>query len=261
MYPHHEQSIRKVIEYFRSDPEVQAVVLGGSLAHGFESSSSDIDVTVVLSEQDYAARYARGEVHFVNRDVCTYEGGYLDGKYVDREFLRSVAVRGSEPARFAFKNGRVLYSRVEGMEDMIRAAAKYPVGGKADRLRRFYAQFEAWYWFFGEAIKRGDAYLRGTAVSRFVLFAGRLILTHNELLYPYHKWFLRVLEGANDRPADLMECITDLHNRPTSESAARLYETVKDFREWETPPAGWASQFSIDSELNWVDQDPPVDDL
>ena len=113
--------------------------------------------------------------------------------------MRQVAERGSEPARFAFQDARILFSRVAGLEALLRAIARYPAAGKEARMRRFYAQFEAWHWYAHEALRLDNRYLLGAAISKMVLFGGRLILTHNDRLYPYHKWFLKQLEQRTGR--------------------------------------------------------------
>ena len=59
------------------------------------------------------------------------------------------------------------------------------------------------------------------AVARSVLFGGRMLLAHNELLYP----------------------------------------TVKNFRAWEAGDRPWPAQFMLDSELNWLEGRAPVEDL
>ena len=33
------------------------------------------------------------------------------------------------------------------------------------------------------------------------------------------------------------------------------------FREWPQAAAGWSTQFMLDSEWNWLDGEPPIDDL
>ena len=50
MQPHHSKTIQNVKEYFERDPEVQALLLSGSIAHGFESSASDVDIMIFVSE-------------------------------------------------------------------------------------------------------------------------------------------------------------------------------------------------------------------
>src|SRR5512139_649389 len=225
MDPHHAQSIQNVKEYFQRDPEVLALLLGGSIAHGFELPVSDVDIMILVSDADHRKRLAENRVHFFSLDLCTYEGGYVDGKYINPTFVEQVKQKGSEAARFAFAGSRVLFSRIEGLEDEIRQIAAYPEG-KEERIKRFYAQFEAWHWYCQESLRLKNEYLLETSISKFILFSGRLILAHNELLYPYHKWFLRVLEDAKNQPEGLLDSIRQLNAEPTSENVEALYEKV-----------------------------------
>ena len=261
LYRHHEESIDNVIEYFKKEPEVQALLLGGSIAHGFAAPASDVDVMMLVSDQHFEERLSQGRLTFYNKELCTYAEGYVDGKYLSASHLKRVAEKGSEPARFAFQDARVLFSRGESLDQQLRSIARYPVEGKAERLRRFYAQFEAWNWYASEGLRLGNRYLLGLAVSKLVLFGGRLILTHNEILYPYHKWFLRVLEGAKDKPPALLQSIENLYQGASTENVRQYYELVKNFRDWGMMPTTWPAQFMLDSELNWQTGATPIDDL
>ena len=261
MYPHHTQSIQNVTEYFQHDPEVLALLLGGSIAHGFETSTSDVDIMILVSEEDHKKRLESNQIHFFNIDLCAYEGGYVDGKYVSPGFVKQVREKGSEPARFAFAGSRILFSKVDGLAEEICKAAEYPVSKKAEQIKRFYAQFEAWHWYSQESLRLNNAYLLGTSVSKMILFGGRLILAHNETLYPYHKWFLRVLENAKDKPDDLLTSIQQLTAAPTAQTIEYFYEKVKTFQPWIEGGFSWPTQFMLDSELNWLDGKTPVDDL
>ena len=261
MYSHHTDSIQRVTEYFRSDPEVLALLLGGSIAHGFEAETSDVDIMIFVSDEEYQRRLASNQIHFFNTELTTYAGGYVDGKYSTRSFVQQVIAKGSEPARFAFADSQILFSKLAGFEADVRKAAEYPKEKQAEHIQRFYAQFEAWHWYCGEALQKGNQYLLGTSISKFILFSGRLILAHNKLLYPYHKWFLKVLEGAKDKPVDLLESIHKLNENPISENIEALYEKVKSFQPWIEGDFSWPTQFMFDSELNWRDSTTPVDDL
>ena len=261
MHSHHTESIQRVTDYFQRDPEVLALLLGGSIAHGFETASSDVDIMIFVSDEDYQKRFKQNQIHFFNRELTTYEGGYVDGKYSTQSFVKQVAEKGSEPARFAFAGAQILFSRIDGFDEMICTAAQYPLADKVARIQRFYAQFEAWHWYCGEALRLENQYLLGTSVSKYILFSGRLILAHNELLYPYHKWFLRVLDQAKERPANLLESIHRLNNSSTTENIEELYEMVKSFHPWIEGDFNWPTQFMLDSELNWMDAKTPIDDL
>lgn len=143
MEPHHVRSINNLTEAFEAEPTVLALILGGSIAHGFEKPDSDIDVTIVVDPAEYQARVQSDRLHYNNRELCTYEKGYIDGKYVDVEFLRTVAERGSDPARYAYHGSRILFSRVAGLEQLLVAITRYPVEQKGERIERFIAQLLA----------------------------------------------------------------------------------------------------------------------
>jgi len=182
MYSHHTDSIQRITEYFERDPEVLALLLGGSIAHGFETPTSDVDIMIFVSDEDYQKRFAENRIHFFNMELTTYTGGYVDGKYSTPSFVQQVSEKGSEPARFAFAGSQILFNKMDGFAEDVRKVAEYPQIGKAERIQRFYAQFEAWHWYCGEALRLNNPYLLGTSISKFILFSGRLILAHNELL-------------------------------------------------------------------------------
>jgi hypothetical protein len=216
---------------------------------------------IFVSDEDYKKRFAENRIHFFNMELTTYEGGYVDGKFSTRSFVQEVIARGSEPARFAFAGSQVLFSKLDGFADDIQQAATYPKAQQAERIQRFYAQFEAWHWYSGEALRLNNRYLLGTSISKFILFSGRLILAHNELLYPYHKWFLKVLEGAQDKPENFLESVHKLNENPVAENIEALYEMVKSFQPWIEGDFSWPTQFMLDSELNWQDGKTPIDDV
>ncbi|KAK0752645.1 hypothetical protein B0T18DRAFT_436606 [Schizothecium vesticola] len=227
MFPHHAESIEVIENHFLADPKVQALILTGSIAHGFQAAESDVDALIVLSEEDYQQHVDAGNMTVVLHDVTTHPGGYLDGKYTSLSFIKQVV----------------------------------EICRKRERQRRFRAQLEIWTWYTGEAIKKKNKYLLHTAVGKLILFGGRLILSHNELLYPYHKWFIRVLEGAPQKPEGLMACIDDLASEPTLDKVQAFASLIKGFQDWPTGPHRFGATFIEDSELNWLHVKTPVEDI
>src|SRR5690606_27809545 len=146
--------------------------------------------------------------------------------YVSPDYIAEVAQRGSEPSRFAFKGASVLFSRLDGLEAQLAFASRYPVEVRDDRIARFAAQLDAWTWMSGEAARKENPYLMATAVSRVALFGGRMLLAHNHMLYPFHKWFLRSLEAAPDKPEGIVELIRSVTASPSADGATQISETV-----------------------------------
>lgn len=261
MYSHHEAAIARVIARFEPDPSVLAVLLGGSLAHGFASGNSDVDIMLLVSDDELAERQSRFDTAFSDVELANYPGGYIDAKYISTGYLAEVAERGSEPARFAFKGASILFSRIDGLQALLSAASRYPVEVRADRITRFAAQVEAWKWMSGEAEKKGDPYLLATAASRVVLFSGRMLLAHNQLLYPFHKWFLRSLAAAEDKPEGIVELMRAVSASPSAVGAEQVADTVLGFREWERGEVSWPNHFILDSEQAWMRDAAAVEDL
>lgn len=263
LWPHHLETLRNTVARFEADPTVLAVIFGGSLAHGFGGEGADIDIVVLVTPAEFERRSATLELTHASNDLATYDGGYIDAKFVDLAFLRDVAQRGSEPARWAFDGVRVLFSREPELAGVLEAIARYPDAEHDERVRSFAAQLVAWRWFYREGSAKANAYLQTTALHKLVLFACRLVLAQNRTLYPFHKWVLRVTAEVPDRPAGLIEQIDVLLAEPHQDRVDALVAAVLghyglDAAEVERT---WGTRFLLDTELTWQRGRPPIDEL
>jgi hypothetical protein len=261
MLPHHQQTIDRLTAHFQADPAFLALIIGGSVVKGLARPDSDIDFMLVATPDEYARRVQQNAFQYFSLDFTSYEGGYVDGKVIDLAFLRDAADHGSEPARSAFAHAIVAFTRDPEVTDLVARIPIYPEHDHATKIKAFYAQVQAFQWFVGEAEKRGDAYLMTHAVSQLVLFGGRMILAHNRILYPYHKWFMTILRRAPDKPENLMALIDDLLAQPSKVRAEAFCECVLHFTEWDIPTEGWPVRFMHDSEWTWRNSSrPPLAD-
>lgn len=260
MLPHHARLVAETTERFRQDPAVQGLLVGGSVAHGLARPDSDLDVMVVVADDELARRTGEHRVVFFEQDVGGAEGGDLDGKLISRELIGAVAERGSEPARWAFADAIVAFARDPELAWFVEAAGRYPEPERDEKLRDFVGHAQLMRWFQAQAERRSDRYLAAYAASRLVLYAGRAILAHNRMLYPFHKWFLTILERAPSRPPDLLELIGAVLDEPTVVNADRLLEPVVATVGVEVTPAEAASRFTERTEWSWRFGRPPLDD-
>ena len=79
----------------------------------------------------------------------------------------------------------------------------------------FYTQVIVWQWYVGQAAKTNDLYLLTRSASQLALFGGRLILAHNKMLYPYHKWFTRQIANAPQKPDGFLTLLENLLKQPS----------------------------------------------
>ena len=261
MYEHHKKAIETITNKLKLRSDILGIIVGGSVAHGFANENSDIDLMIVLSDEDYAKALQSGEIGYYETESTPYEGGYVDAKFTSVDFIKKVGISGSEPARFAFKDAFVSYSKINGLDKLVKDAARYPLEEKNDKIEKFFAQFQAWKWYYSEGIKRNNKYLIDFSIANFTLFAGRLILAHNEALYPFHKWFLKVLEGVANKPDNLLNYMNNVLENKTEESVEILYSSIINYNKWSSTDKEWTTRFMLDSELNWMSGQVPIADL
>jgi len=260
-YEHHRATIDRAVARLRTRDDVLGVLVGGSIAHGFATASSDVDLLIVVSNAEWERRLAAGDTTELDRESATYEGGYVDSKFTSLGFIREVAERGTETTRFAFAGATVAWSRVEGLEEAVAAAARYPIDGRDGRIRSFHAQLEYWQWLFREGVRSDNAFVRSVAAPNVVLFAGRLILAHNAVLYPGMKWLVRVLRDVPEQPPGLMPAIEAVIERPGPDTVDALVELVSGFRDWGVADQHWGTKFMLDTELAWLRGNPSIAEL
>ena len=261
MYPHHQRVLERIREKFANDPQFHAILLGGSIAHGWGRESSDVDVYMVVDDETFARLQEKNALFYYDTELCDYPGGYIDGKIITYSFMKEAADRGSEPTRSSFIGSYPIYNRVPGLEDVLRRIPVYPVEEKAEKISAFYAQVQLLgHYFVRQALEKGNRYLLAHAVSDLVLFGSRLILAHNERLYPGHKSLFRVLELAEDKPADFMELADRLLQAPTLDNAKAFIDCVEQFSSWGVPYPEAVSLFIEHNEWNWRQGRPPLED-
>ena len=260
MREHHKKAIERLTESIRSNPKYRALIITGSVAKGVEREDSDVDVVLVATDKEYERRKKRNNILYYETQFCDYPGGYIDGKIVNLEYLRFVAEEGTEPARDAFRNAWIAYSDITELENLIRKIPVYQKSEKLEKIQKFYAQFEIAYWYAQEAKKRNDNYLLTRSISDLILFGGRLILTHNETVFPYHKLFMIALSEVKEKPANLIELIEDLLEKRNSQAVENFYDSIKNFGNWEFRGIPGV-RFMLDTELAWFYKTPYVGDL
>jgi len=261
MRPHHESAIQKLAEHFAKQSDCLAVIVGGSIAKGLDKDDSDIDAFLVLTDEACKAKWDRNDFFYWTGDFCDYPGGYIDAKIIDLAYLRAAAERANEVTRAAFKDVLIPLCKVPEIRDLVARIATYQPQEQRDKIQRFYAQFECAFWYVGEAARRDDRYLLNHAASELILFGGRLILAHNQMLYPYHKLFMDQLRAAPEKPENLMELIDALLQAPGAETARAFYDAIKRFRWWNEAAELWHARYMRDTELAWLDNRAYVADI
>jgi predicted nucleotidyltransferase len=258
---HHRRAIDKVTAHFAAKPEFLAVIAGGSVAKGLARDDSDIDLMLVVTDEEFALWQERGDFYYYSQDFTDYEGGYIDAKVFNLAFMKDVAENGSEPARSAFLSCFVTHAKIDGLEELIAKIVTYPEADRQSKIESFYSQVMLLgHFFVREAVKRGDPYLLSHSASDLALYGSRLILAHNRIIYPYHKWLTTALEKAPEKPEGFVDLMKAVVENPGAESALAFTEAITNFRDWGLDFKGAVNRFIKDNEWNWRDGRPPLED-
>lgn len=257
---HHQRAIDRLADAYRDDPRFVALIIGGSIAKGYARPDSDVDFLIVATDEAFEQHLAARDLFINRRDLCDYEGGYVDGKIINLAFLRDLATKGNEPSRAAFEGAFAAYAHVPDFDALLQRIPVYPAAGHDERVKAFYSMAFIQHWLFHEASRHGNRYTQTRAVSQLALFCGRLILAHNRQLFPYHKWLLRAVEAAPDKPDNLIASLDDLLREPTSERVNTLFDSVRSFQDWGVSDLDAYTWFMTDVEWSWVSDTTPIED-
>jgi predicted nucleotidyltransferase len=261
MEQHHRDAIAKFVARYASQESLLAILLVGSIAHGFEKPNSDVDLILVVDDDEYATRRRERKLTFSLWDICSYEGGYIDCKVADLAFLDLVAKQGSDPARYAFEGAQIVFSRLDDLDTTLGKIVRFPIEEKDSRRHRFISQVLAWKWYLSQGVEKDNPYLIGLATHKLVLFACRIVLNENEMLFPFHKWLLARTKEAKNKPKHFDELIEKLIAHQDYAVAEELVESLLAFLKLEEKQVDWPNQYMVDSEFNWLYHQTPVEDL
>jgi predicted nucleotidyltransferase len=260
MAEHHERTLAILRARFESDVEIVALLVIGSVARGSPMPDSDIDLLFVVSPADLARRRSEGHLSIDVSQFADWPHGHAGGGVIDLPFLRAVAERGPEPARYAFTNCRVLFTRDDEVLQLLPRIAVYQEHERSEKLRSFASQLPVHlsYLVLGELSR--NPWLLSQTACELVFFAGRLILAHNRVLYRNRKQFMRQLADAPEKPEGMVAQAQALMAAPSIAGARAFYDLVVGFREWPAAPEGAWARFSLDRETNWLSGPPSLPD-
>ena len=257
---HHQRAIDRLIEAYRDDQAFQALIIGGSIAKGCARPDSDVDFLIVAADDEFDKRLAAGDLFINRRDLCDYEGGYVDGKIINLAYLEALAEKGNEPSRAALEGAFLAFSHLPDLDDLLARIPVYPEAGHEQRIRAFYCMAFIQHWLIHEAERHGNRYTQLRATSQLALFTGRLLLAHNRQLFPYHKWLPRTLAEVPDKPADLMTHFDALLDEPCGRHANALFDRVRDYRDWGVSDLEAYTWFMTEVEWSWISETTPMED-
>lgn len=257
-----QQAIDYITNKFQADRRVDALLISGSISHGFNDEFSDVDINIIVSNEIYEQKKKAHALTYFEDAENFYKEGYFDGKFITLDYLDLVVKQGNEPTKFAFHDSKIAFDKTGQVENYLEKIRIYNLENVQENAVRFVSQLDGWKWYADEGIRKRNKYLLDIAVSRMILFAGRLILLENRTFFPYHKWFMKVLENVPNKPQELMPAIERLLNDKSAANIEKLYELIKNYKDWSGGARySWTSNFVSDVETVWMRGDEFIENL
>ncbi len=251
MLESHRRIVERMTQHYRSDPEVLALIVIGSVARGDAHEHSDVDALVILTDEAYA-RYQASDIPPLSVEELAGKHHDIRPGTRDKVYLRVAAERGPEPTRFAFVRAVVPFSRDPEIEPLIAAIPTYPEHEREGKLASFVSQLPVHlsYLYLGDYSE--NPYILADTAHELALFGGRLILAHNRLLFPGRKQFLSQLERAPQKPDRFLGLMRRLLRQPCIPTAEAFCEAVMSFQPWPHPAEGHGARYVQDRDLAWL---------
>ena len=252
IWKHHEETIEKVSDFFYNKDFVLGLIINGSLVRGTGRIDSDVDIIIIVDDEKYEKLKSKNNLTFYSEEFSDYENGYVDGKFINMDYLKKAAKSANEPTRACYRHAYVKFAKNEEIYTLFEEVRRYPEELHNEKLMDLLSQVKGLMWYIHEAERRQNFYLFRQVSVDLVLYGGRMILAYNKILYPYHKWFIHELENAKEKPLGFMDKVYELLNNPSVKTANSFYKSLMEFTTWPSDNRPWNERFVKNNELTWL---------
>jgi hypothetical protein len=250
---HHEDTLAAFVAQQSAREDTVAVVCSGSVARGDARPDSDVDVSLVLTEEAYRRATDEGLTSYVDSAVATYDGGYVDVKVASVGYLRRAAEAADDPSRASFVGARVAWSREAAVAELVAAIPELPDDVWRDRCASFISHVRLYVRYFldqGDAL--GNTYLRHWAAVHAVSAGGRALLALNRTLFQGPKYLEDAVPTLARVPEGYRELSTALLREPIAAHGRAYLAALEELHDWGLDWTQTLSTYVRDNELPWL---------
>jgi predicted nucleotidyltransferase len=222
----HKRQITEFVEKNRTDENVVAIILIGSLARGDEREGSDLDVNLIVRTKKEESDITKDDLLFA-------------------------ATNANELTRWSYTRAKVLYSLDDEIAEIIKLIPVYQEKDRQYKMESFVSQMRMHLSYLKLAEYSKNTYLLHETAVKIALFAGRLVLADNRVLYPNRKWYSREIQRIQDKPENFFADMCALLEGPTIAKARSFIDTLLAYKAYPEPEEGWVKRFNTDSVFHW----------
>ena len=250
MFEHHRKTIENLKRHFEKNPAYLALILTGSVARDEARQDSDVDYYLVVENDKYEEALNKNTLEVEASEFCVPPCPEANGSLTSKARLTVLSRQGNEIERWAFFKAKIVFSRDEEIEELVKRIPQYPEEGRIRRMESYHSQIYYHFSFFEFACYSQTKYLIYETATKMILSIGRLILADNRILYPNRKWFYRELKKVSDKPEGICEAMIAFLDHPTIEAGNEIVQMVERYKPYPVPPEGMTARIHRESILN-----------
>jgi predicted nucleotidyltransferase len=252
----------KTIEILKKDAVKHKFIIGiilcGSLAKNTENENSDVDIFVIVDDTEFEKRKSKKD-YFVgtifNQSNCPV---YIDGKIINKDFLRKIWTEGNECIKNTFSEIKLLYSCDKEIDILLNNYDRTNYR-KNENIKKFYALMKSYRYKAHDdkeniiQIKHGIFYT--------VFFACRLVLEHNDIYYPCVKNMEKEIKNCMYKPDNFIENIHKVLETFSFEELDSFYKTTEEYFNMYRFDDNIRKGYVIENENYWFFNERPYSEL
>jgi predicted nucleotidyltransferase len=251
-------TIDKVISEAKKDTSVLGVILVGSLAKGTEKETSDVDVLIVVNDESFE-KYVKDHQLYWTLPI-TDKSNYceVDGKIINKDFLHKANNYGTESIKNTLQYSKVIYSEDYEIEKDLKTL-KENIVLKKDYTKQFYALMKSKRYTADDDL---DNFMQlKISILDTVLYACRLVLAHNNKLYPCMKNMVKEIETCNEKPKHFIEKMHKLLESLSLDDLEVFYKNVEEYYKCYVLDEQERKSYVIENEFFWYFDGKPYEYL
>lgn len=227
MNKNQEDTINQLIKHASKDENILGLILCGSLAKGTETDGSDIDVFVVVTDECFdKEKKIKNYFWGTNFDSEEFKVE-VDGKIIPKDFLSKVWEYGNECVKSTLYHSKVIYSRNADIEKLLENKRFISIKQKNENIRKYYSLMKSCRFSADDDLE--NILFFNKCIYDTVFYACRLVLAHNDVLYPCVKNLHKALKQCKNLPDNFIELMNEVMDSYDFNKMVEFYNCVDSY--------------------------------
>jgi hypothetical protein len=220
-----KQTIKSIIENLKIDENVIGIILCGSLAKGNSTKNSDVDILIVVNDTEFKKIKDQKKYFWTTDQNIKKYPCEVDGKIINIDFLTKSLTNGNEPTKNTLKYSKLIYCNSDKLTQVFEKLATLNIVDKNENIKKYYALMKSSRYSADDHLKNRYQVIK--CMLDTVLYASRLVLSHNNRLFPCEKNMGKEIINCENKPENYIHLMHRLLDDLSFENLESFYDVVE----------------------------------